>query len=314
MKKLIFLFAVILFGYAASAQVTEKEDELKKVELDSIEGWKTTAVFNLNFSQTSLTNWAAGGQNSISLNSLASLSADYTKGKSAWENTLDLGYGLLRQGKDDNVVLQKTDDKIDFASKYGYKMNSKFHAAALLNFRTQFDEGFEYPDDSTVISGFMAPAYLLGALGLDYKPTPKISVFAAPITGKITIVNNQMLADSGAYGVEPAVIENGTVITPGENMKTEFGGYLKIAYADEIMKNIQLKTKIDLFSNYLENPEKIDVNWELLLNMKVNKYIGVSLSTQLLYDYDVKFEQEDGTKTDKIQFKEIFGVGISYQF
>ena len=314
MKKLINIILALLFSSAIFAQVTEKEEDLKKVEIDSIEGWKTTAVFNLNFAQTSLTNWAAGGQNSISLNTLASFSANYTKGNSSWDNTLDMGYGILRQGKDDNVSLQKTDDKIDFSSKYGYRVSSRFHGAALLSYRSQFTDGYNYPDDSTVISGFMAPAYVLGALGMDYKPNKKLSVFAAPLTGKLTLVMNQALADSGAYGVEPAIMENARVVTPGENMNAEFGGYVKLAYADDIAENINLKTKIDLFSNYLENPEKIDINWEMLISMKVNKLITVSLSTQLLYDYDVKFEEEDGTKTDKVQFKELFGLGISYKF
>jgi hypothetical protein len=314
MRKLLSILVLLFFSSAIFAQVTEKEEDLKKVVIDSIEGWKASAVFNLNFAQTSLTNWAAGGQNSISLNSLVSLSANYTKGNSSWDNTLDMGYGILRQGKDDNVSLQKMDDKIDFSSKYGYRVSKHFHGAALLSYRSQFTDGYNYPDDSTVISGFMAPAYVLGALGMDYKPNKKLSIFAAPFTGKLTFVMNQTLADSGAYGVEPAVIENGTVVTPGENLNSEFGGYIKVAYADDITENINLKTKIDLFSNYLENPEKIDVNWEMLINMKVNKFINVSLSTQLLYDYDVKFEQEDGTETDKVQFKEIFGLGILYKF
>ncbi|MEA2041918.1 MAG: DUF3078 domain-containing protein [Bacteroidota bacterium] len=320
MKKIyITLLSVLAFGTGFS-QITEKEDDLKKVETDTIVGWKTSAVINLNVAQTSLTNWAAGGQNSIALNSLGSFQADYKNSKFSWDNTLDLGYGILRQGKEDNVSTQKTDDKIDFASKYGKKIKKNLYAAGLINFKTQFAAGYNYPNDSVVISDLLAPAYFLTALGLDYKPTSKLSIFAAPFTGKVTIVNNETLADAGAFGVEPAFFDQtGTLTTHGEHTKTEFGGYIKIAYANDIMKNVKLNTKLDLFSNYLNNPGNIDINWETLINFKVNKYISMSLSTQLLYDDDVKIEiDEDGdgtfdSKGSRIQFKELFGFGITYK-
>ncbi len=312
MKKLFLFFAATFIVLSSVGQIVEpdKLGEKEKVEAD---GWSFSAVFNLNFAQTYLSNWAAGGQNTIALNSLASIGAKYKEGKHSWVNSLDLGYGVLRQGKGDEATIQKIDDKIDLSSKYGYELNEKLYVAGLLSFKTQFADGFEYPDDSTVVSGFMAPGYLLGAVGIDYKPIDKLSVFFAPVTTKFTFVRDQKLADAGAFGVTPAVIENGSIVTPGENMKSEFGGYLRVSYADEVLKNVQLKTKLELFSNYLKNPDIIDVNWEVLLGVKINKYIAVSLSTQLLYDYDVKFLQDDGTMKDKIQFKEIFGVGLSYQ-
>ncbi|MBN2862697.1 MAG: hypothetical protein JXN62_06020, partial [Bacteroidales bacterium] len=74
-------------------------------------------------------------------------------------------------------------------------------------------------------------------------------------------------------------------------------------------------TKIDLFSNYAHNPQNIDVSWETLIGLKVNKYITVNFNTHLLYDDDVKIAvSETESVGSLVQFKEIFGVGFSYNF
>lgn len=320
MKKtllLISLVFLVLFGFS---QTTEAETNLKTQSADTVDGWKYGGTTTLNLTQVSLTNWAAGGQNSLSVNGLVSLFANYNKGKSSWGNYLDLGYGTIKQGK--NANWQKTDDRIDFTSKYGRQAFSNWYYAGLLNFKTQMTNGFNYPNDSTVISGFMAPGYLVGAIGLDYKPNDNFTVFVAPVTSKITFVSIQSLADAGAFGVKPAVFDEttGIIITSGETLRTEFGGYMRIFYKKELMENIGFQTKLDLFSNYLENPLNIDVGWEVLISMKINKYISATLSTLLIYDDDIDIEVDtdnDGI-TDKVgprtQFKEVFGVGFSYKF
>jgi hypothetical protein len=307
MKKQFVLFACMLVaGTYASAQVTEGEDKLRTQSSDTLEGWKKGGALFINFAQTSLTNWAAGGNNSVALNGLASLFANYKKGNSVWDNSLDIGYGLLKQGKEEGV--RKTDDKFDFVSKYGQKAFKSWYYSGLLSFKTQLTNGYNYPNDSVAISKLLAPAYLLGAIGLDYKPGPVFSAFIAPVTTKITIVNDQVLADAGAFGVDA-----------GKKSRFELGGYLRLAFAKDLVENINLTTKVDFFSNYLKNPQNIDVNWEALLTMKVTKFIAASLSTQLMYDDDVTIHQEndDGTIQDvksAVQFKEILGIGFTMKF
>ena len=310
MKKIIVLTLIsVFFGSVLSAQITEKEDALKKINTDTVNGWKKGGMFTLTFGQSSFTNWAAGGINSISVNGAANLFANYKKDNLSWDNTLDLGYGIQKQGKKDNALTQKTDDKFDFASKLGIKATDKLYYAALMNFRTQFTNGYNYPDDSTVISAFMAPGYLLFAAGIDYKPNKNLSVFIAPLTSKTTFVKDQTLSDAGAYGVDA-----------GKSVRNEFGGYLKAVYAKDIMKNVSFNTKLDLFSNYLHNPQNIDVNWEVLIGMKINKYLTANLNTQLLYDDDILVPVDtnddginDGTGK-RVQFKEILGIGFSVKF
>lgn len=261
----------------------------------------------LNFSQTSLTNWAAGGQNSLSLNGLFNLFGVYKDSVNVWENVLDIGYGFLRQSTYDGIM--KTDDRIEFNSKYGRKAFKNFYYAGLVNFRTQFSPGYNYPNDSVKISNLMAPGYLLAAVGMNYIPNQYFNAFFSPLTGRLTFVLDDELSALGAFGVDP-----------GERINKEFGGYLRLAFTkgdfkDGFFKNFTIGSKLDLFSNYLENPQYIDVNWETLLGMKVNEYITVSLNTRLIYDYDVRIDyNEDGNPHSRVQFKEILGVGFMYKF
>jgi hypothetical protein len=312
-----FLVLALLFSVLSiltSAQITDLEKGLRSQPKDSIEGWKTGGVFSLNIAQTSLTNWAAGGDNSFAINGLLSTFANYKRNKSVWVNSLDLGYGTLKQGKSGYV---KTDDKFDFLSKYGYEAFKNFYYAALLNFKTQMTPGYKYPDVTNKISDIFAPAYLLGALGLDYKPSDHFSAFIAPATLKITFVNDQKLSDAGAFGV-----------TPGKKSLTEFGGYIRAIYTkndfkSEFLKNVSFTSKIDLFSDYAHKPQNIVVNWETLLAFKVNKFLSASINAQLVYDDKIKVPADRNgngiietgeTIGSLVQFKEILGVGFSYNF
>jgi hypothetical protein len=313
------IFAAIMFSMFFSslihAQVTEAEKALRTHSADTLNGWKKGGVFTATMSQTSLTNWVSGGQNSLSINGLFSGFANYTKDKSVWDNSLDLGYGLMKQGKDE--AFRKTDDKIDILSKYGREAFKNFYYSALMNFKTQMTPGYNYPNDSVKISDLFSPAYLTLALGLDYKPNAYFSAFIAPVTGKFTFVTDKQLSDEGAFGVKP-----------GQTTRSEFGGYIRAIYSrndfkSEVLKNVSFTTKVDLFSNYADNPQNIDVSWETLIAMKVNKYISFNFNTHLIYDDNIAVpfdKNDDGTIESGesirslVQFKEIFGVGLSYKF
>jgi hypothetical protein len=309
MKTKITITILILSGIfpVLFSQITNVEKDLRTVNTDTITGWKKGGIFAVNLSQTSLKNWASGGQNSIAVNGIFSYFANLKQEKSAWDNSLDIGYGLLKQG---SAGYRKTDDKIELNSKYGRKAFGNFYYAGLLNFRTQMQPGYNYINEtaSVKISDLFSPAYLLLALGLDYKPDAYFSAFLAPITAKFTFIADETLSEAGAFGV-----------TPGANSRSELGGYLRMAYSksdfkNEILKNVSFTTRLDLFSNYAHNPQNVDVSWETLIGFKVNKYIGVNFNTHLLYDDDIKVPVGDRTVGSKTQFKEIFGVGFSYKF
>jgi len=318
MKKFISFFLLIGLFYISSAQ--DSLDYLIASKADSVEIklWKIGGIGAIAVSQVSLTNWAAGGQNSLSGNARLNLFANYKKNNSTLENTFDLGYGFVRQGP---MNTRKSDDKIDFTSKYGRKASKLWYYSGLINLKTQMFPGYKYPNDTVRISNFFAPAYIVTSIGMDYKPDDCLTLLLSPLTGKITIVFNQELADAGAFGVKKAVYDIiGNRITPGENLRYEFGGYLKMIYKKDLMENVFLQTKLDLFSNYVDKPLNIDISWEILITMKVNKYISASLISHLVYDddIDVKIDDDRDGVIDyigpKVQFKEVLGIGFSYKF
>ncbi len=294
MKKLLILLMVLpLVGFS-------------QAESDSTKVWKFGGNASINFSQVSLSNWAAGGKSSASGTFLFNSFANYQKGKISWENSLDLGYGLMKEEDSQSV---KTDDKIDFSSKFGLKGKGKIFYSALFNFRTQMADGFKYPDRDNRISTFMAPGYFTLALGADYKPSDKFSLFVSPMTGKMTVVTDDVLSDEGAFGVDP-----------GKKSRGEMGAFLKTQFKTTVVENVSLETKLDLFSNYLDTPQNIDIHWDILLNMKINDYLSANLITNLIYDDDVSIaidKDGDGVideKGPRVQFKELFGVGLSFKF
>ena len=300
MKK--FILIALAMGFA---QFTFSQ------EADTIKPWKTGANFSITFSQTSLTNWSAGGENSLSSNGYINWFGDYKKGKSIWENRLDLAYGLTKQGIQD---FRKNDDKIDLSSKYGLQAKEKWYYSVLFNFKSQFADGFDYLEDTTLLlSGFLSPAYTSIGVGMDWKPKDYLSLYISPVTARWIIVNNQDLADMGAFGVDPAEYDGlGNVIKNGQKVKPEFGALLRAEFTRDIAKNVNLKTKLELFSNYLDKPEEIDLFWDVFLTMNINSWLAATLNTTLVYDADVMIIDKDGNKGPRTQFKEILGVGITY--
>ncbi len=281
-------------------------------QVDTASRWKKGIETGLGVTQVSLTNWAAGGDNSLAGNIFLNLTANYAKGRHNWDNNGQFVFGIIKNGEQG---IRKTDDKIDLQSKYGYKASGKWFYSALTGFKTQFANGFDYKvSDSVVVSRFLAPAYLLLGLGMDYKPSDLFSLFISPVTGRLTIVNDQKLADAGAYGVTKAEYDSeGNVLKHGASTLVELGASVVANYKATLMENISMETRVQLFTDYLKNPENIDIDWRVMLVLKVNKYISANLSTNLIYDDNVKIVDKDGNAGPRTQFKEVFGVGFNYK-
>jgi hypothetical protein len=222
------------------------------------------------------------------------------KQKVSWENGLTLGYGLQYQGN----KRSKTNDLIDFYSKLGYKAFGKFNYATQITFKTQFDKGYpKYPitPESRYNSKFMSPASGILSLGLDYKPNAEFSMVLSPISGKYTLVLDDSLSKSGAYGVKP-----------DRHAYYELGASITVTYNKNITDNIALRSVMDLFSNLLKSPENADIIWDININFKVTKYISSNLSLHLKYDDDTKNNVPE--KGSSLQFKQVLGMGFSYNF
>ncbi|MBS1646768.1 MAG: DUF3078 domain-containing protein [Bacteroidetes bacterium] len=291
-------------------------DDMKKIMADtSKKHWQKGGTVSLSGQEVTLTNWAAGGQGAISVGGLINLFFYYHKEKWVWNTDINMAYGVIKNGSSKDWL--KTNDRIQLTSKVGREAFKNAYYSALFDFKTQFAPGYNYPNDSVRISNFLAPAYGILALGLDWQPKPYLSFFIAPATTRLTYVGDNTLARAGAYGVQAQVLNplTGAVITPYNNMLWQFGGYARMQFQKDIMTNVNFATMVEVFSNYLKNPQNIYVNWTTLTSMKVNKFISATFSTQLIYDPLVKYIASDGSAHGpRIQFKQVLAVGFTYKF
>jgi hypothetical protein len=276
--------------------------------------WTKGGVVNINFSQVGLYNWAAGGENNISVAGLFSAFANYKKGSTTWDNNLEMAYGNVKPGE---KSFRKTDDRFEVNSKFGHLAINKWYYSGLFNFRTQFADGIDFTNENnpTIISSALAPAYITLGIGMDYKPNENFNIFASPLTGRVTYV------EKAQYD-----LRTGALLVKGKKVRNEFGAYFKMNWKKEIMKNVSFKTNLALFSNYLDRPQNIDILWDVLLAMKVNKYITASVTTNLIYDNDIEITQYSkkinpitGNRDiigvgPRTQFKQVLAVGFSYKF
>ena len=303
-RKLLVGAVLHIFIMHAGAQDSSikglRENTTRKIAEDTAhkDGWKTGGLFTLNLAQGSLSNWQGGGdKSSFSAVGFVNLFAAWREGKHVWNNTLDLGYGYINTT---SLGARKSDDRIDLLSKYGYEISKNLYASALFNFRSQFAAGYAYASDpngvetKNLTSEFMAPGYMLISLGLDYKPQPYLSVFASPFTERWVFVANDLLSSQGAYGVDT-----------GATSRNEFGAFLSTEFNKDIMTNVSLKSRLDLFSNYKNRPGNIDIFWTNVLAMKINKYLTANVALDLLYDDNA---------IARMQIRQLLGIGFSAKF
>jgi hypothetical protein len=319
MKKIFTLISVICF-IATNAQ------ETRPAAKDT--SWKVSGFFGLNASKTSLSNWQGGGQNNTTLNSIFNFEALYRRDEfEQWVTKIDAQFGLIRPG--DVRGYRKNNDQLFALSKYDTKAFGKhWFYAGQADYRTQFAPGYIYQSDTIAgkaNSDMNSPGYLQFALGVDFKPTDYFSAMIAPIAAKMTFVNRQYLADDGAYGVKKAERDTaGRITKHGQKTRFEVGGRVVLKFKKDIMKNVNLDAYLDLFSNYLEKPGNIDVVFNSLLTMKVNKYITATIICQILYDDDIIVKRDkdrDGSYSQagdiygpRLQVLSTFGVGLGYKF
>lgn len=310
-------FTVLLAGSALllSAQNNEvgRDEAVRKFARKSLKfnkgepgdtAWSTGGNYSLNINQATYSNWQAGGVNSIAINSLLSVFANYDDGgKWKWSNSLSLAYGFAFQ----DTVFNKTDDRLEFESRVDHSLSKKWNASGFLNFRTQFTNGFAQPgqaEDSLRISTFMAPGYVVSGLGFTYKPNKKFSATISPATSKMTFVLDDRLANMGSFGVDT-----------GKNYRQEIGGYLNLLFKTPITKNIRMQSRLDMYANYIEADYDFpDYNAEVVFYLKVNEYVNANITLNSIYDYDAKFQTPSGEEVERVQFKEVISVGFSYDF
>lgn len=332
--KLLIIFLVLFSVFPASAKefhiklsdttqtdTTIVDSTLTDEVQEVIVFWSEKNAVGMNFNEVAFVNWNAGGTNSISAAFYGNFERKYTKDLLSWKTNASIKYGLNAQ---EGREIRKTEDQFQLNSTAGYRRDStsNFRYSAKFNFNTQFAYGYRYPDTEKPISKFMAPAYAFLGVGMEYThPEEELAIYLSPITEKSTFVLDQFLANDGMFGVEPAVRdEEGNIIKEGEMHRTEFGVLFTSSFSKEIFTNIQIDNQLSLYSDYLNNFGNVDVDWELNVNLVVNDFVKATVGSHLKYDDDVKVREDldgDGKLENlgpRIQFKQMLGVGVVYEF
>lgn len=296
MKKILFS-AMFMFAVASiSAQVNEKE-LLKKNEEAAAKmleekpmGWTKKGTFTLLANQASFNNWLAGGQNSISGNISGNYDFNYKNENWNWDNKLMGSYGLTKlKGQD----LQKSDDRLVFNSLAGRKASGEWFYSLFFNFQTQFDSGFDLASGIKT-SHFFSPAYFQFGPGMLWKKSDNLKVNFAPATSKLIVVHPHFTELGPSFGVEQ-----------GDSSRFEFGAAINGYYKFNLMENVSVENILNLYSNYLEDPQNVDVDYTLNIVLKVNKYLSTNFAFQTIYD-DNSFRG--------FQTRQVIGVGVNYGF
>lgn len=325
MRRFIYLLSLIAFtglSVLASGQETVKEDQQlkltpsQKVAFDLAKGivvpvlinveapepshWTKGSQFQLGFSQMSLSNWASGGYSSVALNAYVNVFNAWDIDKMFWENRLQLAWGFINSFGE---KFKKSDDKIIFDSKYGYKALNKIFVSAAFNFRSQFSNSFNYPASGSevLVSGPFSPAYISFGIGLDYKPAKVLSINFSPLTSNLVVVSQESLRKKYGNRID-------------QSARLELGAQLKLDYKQQLSKDLTVSSNLVLFSDFLNNPQNIKVYWDLFIDTKINKYFSASLRTNLIYDDNILIPDKNGLLDKRVQFKEILSIGFSYTF
>ena len=261
--------------------------------------WKRGGLLNFNLSQGSLSNWAAGGDNfSLAVNGYFNYFFFYKKERHFWDNNIDLNLGYVQST---SLGSRKNDDRFDYLSKFGYKMDTvgKWYLSTLFNFRTQLFDGYTYSNNvGDFASSFLSPAYLILSVGFDYKPTRSLSVFLSPLTSRSTIIGNDKLANKGVYGV-PA----------GQHSLQETGTFITVNYYNTIAKNVTYKGRVDLFSNYRSHAQNVDMYMTNLFSFKINRFFSATYSLDMIYDDDIRLFGPTNSSPG-LQSKSLIGIGF----
>ncbi|CAM1339159.1 DUF3078 domain-containing protein [Tenacibaculum aestuarii] len=280
MKKLLAI--AVLFGALTANAQEEKKEEPK-------EGWKRNGNISFLFNQSAFNNWLAGGTNNISGTIGLNYDFNYTKGDWTWDNKLIASYGLTKLKGEE---MKKTDDRLELNSLAGKKAGGNWYYSAFLNFKTQMSS--TYTEDGIQTSHFFSPAYFQFGPGMLWKKHDNLKVNIAPATSKVILVHGHLTETGEAFGV-----------AQGETTRYELGAALNAYYKLDVMKNVSVENILNLYSNYLEEFQNVDIDYTVNVVMKVNKYLSANLSMQTIYD-DNAFEG--------FQTREVFGLGINYGF
>ncbi|WP_340075951.1 DUF3078 domain-containing protein [Leptobacterium sp. I13] len=297
MKNNLTLLSATFFIFLniGNAQETKQKDSIK-------EGWCTEGKLSFLFNQAAFSNWVAGGENSFSGTILGNYEFDYSKGNWSWDNKITAAYGLTKTEGSDFV--KKTDDRIEYNSVLGKKASKNWYYSAFLNFKTQFAKGYRFEKDPITEeeirieeTNFLSPAYLQFGPGVLWKKSKNLKINIAPATTRLIFVDKKFtlgLPDGAYFGVDE-----------GKSTRVEFGTSLSVYYKFTLVENVTFEHILNLYTDYLEEPKNVDMDYQLNVVMSINKFLSANIAFQAIYDDNA---------IARLQARESFGLGVNYIF
>ena len=351
------IFTAIIFAAAAiSASAQNVQDAAAQAALamagaeqaeqvvEKPQNWTTSLKTQINVGQTSLSNWAAGGDNTVSLAAFVDGNANWKLGEMFWNNRLQLDYGFLYASS--KPIVQKSTDRIYLESKWGYKAPSTryLYFSANYDFKSQFTTGYDYKTPASVTdengnelkgsalrdvwrdaralkSGFLAPAYTNIALGIDFVPNNWFSLNFAPLTGDLVIVKDAALRGNYSMPLKEKYVDvTENLPTDGSqfsSVRFGFGAQLKMDAKVNINDNFSYSTQVVLFANYLDIDHCPRLNWDNRIDWKLAKYFSFTITTNLIYDDTIMIVNDKDVDRfpegrSRVQFKESLAFGFTW--
>ncbi|MGB2087905.1 MAG: DUF3078 domain-containing protein [Psychroflexus salarius] len=296
-QNFIFLSLTVLslISFSVSAQAQTPKDST----------WTSGGNFSLLINQSAFNaEWQGGGTSNYSANIIVNYNLNYKKGNYTWD-TKFLGDFGINKTKDQDFY-RKTSDRLEINSVVGRQINeSKWYASALLNFRTQFDKGYSFSEDPntgeelrTTQTEFLSPAYTQLGLGFLWKESENLKVNFSPVTGRIITANKKFTTTPG--------YQDGDFFGIDQNdwIRTEFGASVNTYGKFNLMEDITMENILNLYSNYIEDPQNIDIDYTMNIVMSVNKYISTNFTFQAIYDDNA---------VNGFQIREVLGVGVNFR-
>ena len=275
---LVFFFALI----SMNAQETAT---------DTTKFWTKKGNISLLFNQSAYNKqWLGGGTSNVAGNFGLNYDFNYKKDDIVWDNKFILAYGLTKIKGGDKPA--KTDDRLELNSLWGKKAKGQWYYSMFFNFKTQMDTGLDKNDEK--ISHFFSPAYFQLGPGMLWKKSNNLSVNFSPATSKLIIVHPHFTKFRSSFGV-----------LQGDSSRFEFGSSISGYYKFNIMTNVSVENRLNLYSNYLDNPQNVDVDYQMNVIMKINKYLSANVAVQAIYD---------DNSVQAVQVRELFGLGVNYGF
>ena len=304
-KKILLILGIVFSGALLFAQADDKrlEEVSKMAAKDAADGWLKGGGIGLDLTGLRLINPRVGaGDNKFGIGGLGTFFFNYKNGKDYWNNGINFQLAVQNFNVGTKTKYQKSLDVIRFNSRYGHQIKNKLFGAIDFGVETLMLPTYAGNFTSGEVAGekpiaqLFSPARITLSPGLDYKHDDHFSVFFAPIGLKIIYVADQDIANLGIHGTQ--LVDENDPSKGFEQMFLQAGANLQAKYNNKfINEKLSYTTKLDLFSNYLHNPQNIDVLWGHALDIAITKNISLALMGELFYDHDilVNFDRnEDG--------------------